>query len=73
MVGLFKIIIFFLIIYLVLNILKIVFFAGKNTEKIKQKMDTMKDSNAGDSGNSEENKRDGNVVIELDKDQYKVE
>lgn len=69
MIGkLFQMIFFVFLIYLVLGIVKFIFRVGKTTAEINSRLDEKK-KNAYGKGKAGKN----GGVIELDKDQYKVE
>lgn len=63
-----QIIFFIFLIYLVIGVVKFIFKLGRTTADLNRKLDEK-------SKNSHGNRRDrrGNEIIELDKDQYKVE
>ncbi len=63
-----QIIFFVIIAYMVIGLFKLIFHVGKSAGQINRKMDEMK--NKGASGRKGKN---DDRVIELDKDQYKVE
>ncbi|HNX24603.1 MAG TPA: hypothetical protein PKG60_11195 [Spirochaetota bacterium] len=68
MIGRFFSLIFFIFIgYIILKLLKLIFQIGKTTGEFNRRVDEMNRSKKPSSG---EKKGD---VIELDKDQYKVE
>lgn len=64
----FQIIFFIFLIYLVIGVVKFIFRLGRSTADLNRKLDEKTRSYQG-------NRRDsrGNEIIELDKDQYKVE
>lgn len=65
---LFQIIFFIFLIYLVIGVVKFIFRLGRTTADLNRKLDE-------ESRNARSHRRDrrGNEIIELDKDQYKVE
>lgn len=67
-VKLFQIIFFVVLIYIVIGVVKFIFRLGRTTAELNSKLD---EKRRNDSGNSRDRK--GNEIIELNKDQYKVE
>ena len=65
--GLFRLLFFIFIGYIVLKLLKLIFQIGKTAGEFNQRVDEMNRSK-----NSSKSGKKGDV-IELDKDQYKVE
>ncbi len=71
MIGrLFQILFFVFLVYLVIGVVKFIFRLGRTTAELNSRLDEKKRgarSSRGSSGNKE------NDIIELDRDQYKVE
>lgn len=68
MIGrLFQILFFIFLIYLVIGVVKFIFRLGKTTAELNSRLDEKKKESRGRSG------RRNDDVIELDRDQYKVE
>jgi hypothetical protein len=65
--GIFRLIFFIFLGYLILKILKFIFLIGKTTGEFKKKADEMNGKDRTSGHGKKEN------VIELDKNQYKVE
>jgi len=67
-IRVFQIIFFAVLIYIVIGVVKFIFRLGRTTAELNSKLDEKNRNAAG-------NRRDikGNEIIELDKDQYKVE
>jgi|GEM_PF-2245958 len=67
-----QIIFFIIVIYVLINFIKLVFKVGKSASEINRKIDEMnKNKRSGSSAKRNNRQKDG--VIELDKNQYKVE
>jgi len=67
-VRLFQIIFFIVLIYIVIGVVKFIFRLGRTTAELNSKLDEKRRNDAGKSRD-----RKGNEIIELNKDQYKVE
>ncbi len=64
----FQIIFFVVLIYIVIGVVKFIFRLGRTTAELNSKLDEKSRNAAGNRGD-----RKGNEIIELNKDQYKVE
>lgn len=67
-IRLFQMLFFVFLIYLVLGVVKFIFRVGRTTAEINSRLDEKKRE-----GRSKSKVGKGGEVIELDKDQYKVE
>ena len=66
-----KILYYLLIIYIIYNVIKFIFYAGKTSARIKKMKEQFTDNNGAEKVNNKPEKND--KTIELDHDQYKVE
>lgn len=73
MSGFFRILFFILIGYLIFNVVKLLLFMGRRRHGRRSPGDQSRDAGMSNSGPGNRTRGDDGKVIELDKDQYKVE
>jgi hypothetical protein len=73
MVGIFKLLFFLFIGYMIFNLLRFVFYLGKGVKEGKKRFSSFNGNEQGNVNGKSRSRGNDKSVIELDKDQYKVE